>query len=569
MNPLLTLFSRRRLLPGKLCARFFAIALPVLISLILGPATLSGQGVEERSVTPRQETYRIAILSFVHETCTYCPEPAGLSDWLATGPASDAILGSNSGYVGGFEARMEAYGGVELVGITSPAGMPVGGTSRSWNSPEVWDYFTSRMMRNLQEKGPFDGVHMALHGSMAVVGIARPEAELVRMVRRVVGPAAVIHVTLDLHACVDAELVADGAADAVFSVKRFPHYDATLMGQRSADVMIRTMQGTYKPVVATRKPGVITPSFFQATVRYPAREIMERARRWENREEDVYVSVNFGFAYADVPDNGASIFVVTNDDPELANRIADDMNEFFWMHREAFVFKEIFDVEDGVERVMQAVTAGETPVVVADGCDRTGGATWITNELIRRGASNFCIGTLTDLDLFRELGDRGLSPGDQTGPILVGGTTDSFAGEPVPLADARVEYLDDRYLVLLFGDNNRIVVTPELRQITEPRWHASVGIDFDQLDIVVHKTRVHFFRGYYETGIAGEEYPGTIVKIEVPGWGPADLSRIQFVNGGQYLYPYVLDREMGQEWDRPYIGDQDMIYQTGEGLRLR
>ena len=553
-------------------SRFFRCGLLLVLAVILVSVCSCGssaQGASERVVPPRQETYRIALLSFVHETCTYCPEPAGLEDWLATGPATDDFLGSSTGYIGGFEARMVAYGGVELVGITSPAGMPVGGTSRSWNSPEVWEYFTSRMIRDLQEKGPFDGVHMALHGSMAVVGIARPEAELVRMVRRVVGPDAVINVTLDLHACVDAELVAGDAADAVFSVKRFPHYDDTLMGQQSADVMIRTLQGTYMPVVATRKPGIITPSFFQATVRYPAREIMERARRWENREKDVYVSVNFGFAYADVPDNGASIYVVTNGDEELANRIADDMNAFFWMHREDFVFKEIFDVESGVDRVMQAVRAGETPVVVADGCDRTGGATWITNELIRQGAANFCIGTLTDQDLFLALKARGLGSGDHTGPIRVGGTTDVFAGDPVELDDAVIEYLDARHLVLLFGNNNRIVVSPELRQITDPRWHASVGIDFDQLDIVVHKTRVHFFRGYYETGIAGEQYPGTIVKIEVPGWGPADLSRINFVNGGQYLYPYVPDREMGHEWDRPYIGDEDMIYQTGEGLRLR
>lgn len=548
-----------------------SICVAAVLLLFLFPSLsiqLSAQGVAERSIPNRQNSFRIGILSFVHETCTYCPEPAGLSDWLETGPATDAFLGSSTGYTGGFEAQMQAYGGVELIGITSPAGMPVGGTSRSWNSREVWDYFTSRMINDLREKGPFDGIHMALHGSMAVVGIARPEAELVRMVRRIVGPDVVINVTLDLHACVDAELLAEDAADAVFSVKRFPHYDDTLMGQRSADVMMRTLQGIYQPVVATRKPGVITPSFFQGTVRYPAREIMERARRWENREKDVYVSVNFGFAYADVPDNGASIYVVTNGDPELANRIADDMNEFFWMHRKDFVFKDIYDVEKGVERAMQAVTNGETPVVVADGCDRTGGATWITNELIRQGAANFCIGTLTDAALFQEVGDRGLKPGDRTGPVQVGGTTDGFAGEPVNLNDAVIEYLDSRYLVLLFGQNNRIVVSPELRQITDPRWHGSIGIDFESLDIVVHKTRVHFFRGYYETGIAGEEYPGTIVKIEVPGWGPADVTKINYVNGGQYLYPFVMDREMGHEWDRPYIGSDDMIFQTGEGLRL-
>ncbi len=534
-------------------------------------ADLSGQALSERNIPLRQENYRIAVLSFVHETCTYCPDPAGLDDWLATGPPTDKILGGGSGYgyIDGFEQRMAAYGGVELVGITSPAGMPVGGTSRSWNSMEVWDYYTGLMIRDLESKGPFDGIHLALHGSMAVAGIARPEAELARMVRRILDTEVVITVSLDLHACVDAELVAEDAADAVFAVKRFPHYDAALMGQRAADVMIRILQGSYTPVVATRKPGLITPSFFQGTVRYPAREIMERARRWENREKDVYVSVNFGFAYADVPDNGASVYVVTNGDQELADRIADDMNQFIWRHRKDFVFKDIYNVEEGVSHALLSVVNHKTPVVIADGCDRTGGATWIANELIRQGASNFAIGTLADREFFDMMHARDIAPGHRSGPIEVGGTTDGFAGEPVRLDDAIIEFIDSQYIVLLFGDNNRIVVTPALMQITTPQWHARVGIDFNQLDIVVHKTRVHFFRGYYETGIAGEEYPGTIVKIEVPGWGPADITKINYLNGGQYLYPLDMDREMGHVWDRPYIGDGDMIYRTGEGVEVR
>jgi len=544
------------------------VILMILLILYL-PLCVLGQGYSERRIAPRKESFRIGIVSFMHETCTFCPEPATLEDWLATGPPTNRFLGETTGYIGGFEARMEAYGGVDLIAITSPAGMPVGSTSRSWNLPEVWTYFTDLIISDLKEKGPFDGVLVALHGAMAVVGVARPEAELLRMIRQAVGPNVVIMVTLDLHANVDAKLVADDAADAVFSVKRFPHYDVTLTGQQAADVMIRALQGTYIPVVATRKPGIITPSIFQSTAHFPAREIMERARRWENREEDVYVSVNFGFAYADVPDNGASIFVVTNNDPELANRIADDMNEYFWRHREAFVFQEIYNTEDGVRRILQAVEAGRTPVVVADGSDRTGGATWITNELIRQGASNFSIGTLTDEAFFQTIKSKGLEPGARIGPIRLGGTTDVFAGEPVELSEATIEFMDERHLVLLFGNNNRIVVTPVLRQIIYPGWHAEVGINFEELDIVVHKTRVHFLRGYYETGIAGGNYPGTIVKIDVPGWGPADIRKINFVNGGQYLYPLVLDREMGHVWDRPFIDSEDMIFQTGDGLRLR
>jgi microcystin degradation protein MlrC len=260
---------------------------------------------------------------------------------------------------------------------------------------------------------------------------------------------------------------------------------------------------------------------------------------------------------------------VTNGDQELADLIADDMNQFYWNHREDFVFKEIFNTEDGVRHALEAVGKGRTPVVIADGCDRTGGATWITSELIRRGASNFCVGTLTDPGFFDLVSSRQLKKGDHTGPVKVGGTTDIFSGDPVALEDAVIEFINNQYVVLLFGDNNRIVVSKTLVQVTDPGWHARVGVDFSKLEIVVHKTRVHFFRGYYETGIAGDEYQGTIVKIEVPSWGPADVTKIKYVNGGQYLYPLDMNREMGYITDRPYIGDKDMVYQTGEGLVLK
>lgn len=543
----------------------------VFMALSFTAGSIFSQSLAERKVPPRDKIYRVGVLTLVHETCTFCPDPAGLDAWLASGQPTDRLLrgGDGDGYISGFEERMVAYGGVDLVGVTSPRGMPEGGSSRSWNSYEAWVFLTEKMKKDLMDKGPFDGVHLALHGSMAVVGVARPEAELARMVRSICGPETVITVTLDLHACVDSELVAENAANAVFSVKRFPHYDASLAGQCAADVMIRAMQGTYKPVVATRKPGIITPSFFQGTVRYPAREIMERARRWENRAKDVYVSVNFGFAYADVPDNGASIFVVTNGDQALADEIADDMNRFYWDHRKDFVFKEIYDTEDGVGHALEAVANGRLPVVIADGCDRTGGATYITNELIRRGAANFCIGSLTDPEFVAMIREKQLKVGDHTGPIKVGGTTDVFSGDPVQLSDAMIEYVNNSYVVLLFGNNNRIVVSRTLVQVTDPGWHARFGIDFDKLDIVVHKTRVHFFRGYYETGIAGDNYKGTIVKIEVPSWGPADVLKIKYLNGGQYLYPFDMNREMGHITDRPYISEKDMVFQTGEGLVLK
>jgi hypothetical protein len=50
------------------------------------------------------------------------------------------------------------------------------------------------------------------------------------------------------------------------------------LAERAARIMVWTVRGSYKPTIATRKPGVITPSVFQDTAMSPAMEIMERAR---------------------------------------------------------------------------------------------------------------------------------------------------------------------------------------------------------------------------------------------------------------------------------------------------
>ncbi len=515
----------------------------------------------------RKQKFRIAVVSFFHETTTFCPKPASLSDWLSTGKETDHLLCDRREYITGFESRMRNYGGVELVGITSPAGMPIGGTSLSWNLPEVWNYYVSKIESDLKKKGPFDGIYLSMHGAMAVVGVARPEATLAKLVREICGPEVVITASFDLHACLDAAII-DNGVDAVFSVKRYPHFDTNLAGEMAADVMIRTLLGSYKPRVAVRKPGLLTPSFFQSTFRYPAREIMERARQWENRESDVYVNVNFGFAYADVPDNGASVFVVSNNNQALAEQIADDMNQFIWRHRKDFVFKTIYTLEEGVLKALEAVGQGGTPVVIADGCDRTGGSTWITRELIRQKAKRFIVSTLTDPEFIQTLHEKEKRPMDFTGPVKVAGKTDEYSGEPIALPNALISYLDKNYAVLELADNNLIVVSAALTEVTHPEWHGKLGIDYREMDIIVHKSRVHFFRGYYETGIAGDQYKGSIIKIEAPGWGPTDMTKIRYVNGGDHLYPIKMHREIGHVHDRPYIGEKDMLYQTGDGKKL-
>lgn len=479
--------------------------------------------------TTSEKEIRIAVATFSHETCTFCPDPTTIEDWEYYGPPTRDILRSNRGYIGGFKTMCEEFGDVELVGITSPRGAR-GGSSGSWNTREVFDKYTNLILEDLKNLGPFDGVFLALHGAMAVIDIPKPEAELVRRVRKVVGDIP-IFVTLDLHANEDHEL--SDATDAVFIVKRYPHYDTTLQGERAARVMINSIRGQYKPTMATRKPGVITPSVFQGTGVSPAMDIMERARRWECRVPGVYVSVAFGFAYADVPDVGATVMVVTNDDQELADKIANDMSDHIWRVRKEFAGKKLPKTKEGVALAIKALKEGKTPVVIADHSDRTGGSTHILEELINQSATNFCIATLRDEKAIKKI-QKEAKVGDQI-TLDLGGYSDKFAGNPVRL-DGKVEFLAgfgrDTLAVLGFGENNHVILTPQLRQVTDTTIFRPVGIDFKSLDIVVLKSRVHFRRGYHETGIAG-----SIFEVDAPGWGPGDLTTLPYKNIPKDIYP--------------------------------
>ncbi|MCP4901492.1 MAG: M81 family metallopeptidase [bacterium] len=505
----------------------------VLLSMILGPLVLTSSATETGdSGAVEVRTIRIGVASFSHETCTFCPNPTTVEDWEFYGPPlrGDDVMKLGP-YIQGFARRSGELVGVDLVGISSPRPAR-GGSSGSWITREAFDKYSALIVADLKAAGKLDGVYLALHGAMAVTGVARPESELVKRVRTQVGDIPIV-VTLDLHANEDHTL--SEVADVVLIVKRYPHYDSAWQGERAARLMARIVRGEYTPTMATRKPGVITPSVFQGTGVSPAMDIMERARRWENGVEDAFVSVAFGFAYADVPDVGATVMVVTNDDKDLAQKIADDMSDYIWRRREGFAGRRLPKTAKGVKLAIAAAAAGNVPVVVADHADRTGNASHILEELIQQEANGFCITTIADERAVANLKDVGASVGDAVS-ISVGGWADRFAGNPVKLDGVLDFFGPYRHFkdvaVIRFGTNNRVIVTPRLHQVTDVSIFEPLGISLDELKIIVLKSRVHFRRGYHETGIAG-----AIIEVDAPGLGPADLTEIEYKNVPKDLYP--------------------------------
>ncbi|WP_439101973.1 M81 family metallopeptidase [Congregibacter sp.] len=484
------------------------------------------------------EPVRIAVLRFSHETCTFCPGgDVTMADWtkIRDMDVGDEVL-TAGGYTKGFTSAMGEYQGVELIGLTSPPGV-YGGSSRSWSTRETFEEIMAGQIADLEAAMPVDGVYLAMHGAMAVRGIPRPEAEVAKRIRQVVGPDVPIAATFDLHANEDEEFLK--WADISLVIKRYPHYDTGLQGERAARLLLRTIRGSFDPTGATRRPGIVTPTVLQWTGRSPYMDIYERARRWESRETDVFVSVALGFPWSDVPDLGANIQVITNNDQALADRIADDMNEYMWRVREQMFDTEMLMPEEAVSRAIADIEGGVSPVVLADYSDRNGDATWILDEIVKQGLSGVLYGTVRDELVIQQLLSSEAQPGDAF-DMPVGGFAADSSGKPVQITGT-LSYLGEglgyeTIAIVEFGEGNSLIITPALRQIIWTEQLEVGGLDPDDFKAFVTKSRVHFRRGFDETG-----YSPSIYIVDAPGGfvGTVRLDSLSYDNVELTdLYPY-------------------------------
>lgn len=486
---------------------------------------------------------RIAVLNFSHETVTFLDNDTTLDDFIYEGsPAKgEALLGYDArGYIGGFVKCAREFAGVELTGILSPL-FPKTGIGSGWVTNEAFEHFAGLMLEDLKAGGPFDGVYMALHGAMAVRGVAHPEAELASRVRGIVGPDVVIAATFDPHGNEDETFLQ--SANLTFTAKFYPHYDMYLQGERAARTIIRALRGDYAASVATRNVPIISPTVLQWTGASPWMDLVNRALIWEAREPDVFVNVFFGFPWSDVPDVGMHIQAITNGNPALAQRIASDMAGSAWRQREALLNSaKIYGVAEGLDLAAADKSSRRVPVVIADHSDRSGAATWILREIIERGFSRTLIASVMDGKLVASL-MKSARIGDAF-DREVGGRVDASAGQPVRVAGriAGMGHANDgtgsrsEWLSVAFGDGNMLVISAHLMQVIETTMLEAMGFALADFDVFVLKSRVHFRRGFYDSGFASRIY---LVEPPEPFLGTVRLDGLPYKNVRLTdFYPY-------------------------------
>jgi microcystin degradation protein MlrC len=121
----------------------------------------------------------------------------------------------------------------------------------------------------------------------------------------------------------------------------------------------------------------------------------------------------------------------------------------------------------------------------------------------------------------------------------VGGSVDESAGRPVRI---RGTVLDlgiahgQFWAAIRFGNDNVLILTTYLTQIMEPSSLDGMGADLATFDVIALKSRVHFRRGFHDSGFAK-----TILLVEPdePFLGTVRLDALTYENVDlSQFYPY-------------------------------
>ena len=476
-----------------------------------------------------------------HETSTFTPVRTtyeSFEERFGHIPEGDEVLrlfgGTNTptgGYIQGAEAN-----GFEIVPTIYAGAHPSGPASR-----EVFETILEMMLGRMGDAMPADGVLLELHGSMVAEGIDDAEGHILAAVRDLVGPDVPILAELDIHSNVSHRMVE--LADVLIGRETYPEVDMAERARECADVLVRIVRDGLRPTMALCQIPMIWGTQ-QVTAHPPMRAAIEELHRIEARPGVVCGSISTCYVLADVPDLGASVTVVTEDDRDLAQSCADELGDWLFARR-----ADWHGPMPSTREALQAAEAeGRYPAIFADRMDNTGGgspgdSTGMLRTFVEAGLEDACLLYIVDPEAVAQCSAAGAGA---TLTLDVGGKSSPLQGPPVhmtaeviALSDGRFQY-DGPMLEGLAGnmgpsahirqDGVHVVLTTFREQPFDTAFARTLGLDPREMRTIGVKSSAHFRAGF-------ESWAGAIYVVSEPGVHNPDTAGLTFDRRGRKLYP--------------------------------
>jgi microcystin degradation protein MlrC len=473
-------------------------------------------------------------------------------------------------HLGGIPIDMEAYESTELVrgadmllATTSVVGgmlqvlceagaepLPLLFASACAGGPIVDDCYRElrdELLERFDAILPVDGVLLPLHGAALAEGNDDPEGEIIREVRQRVGPDIPIVVTVDLHANITAEMVAE--ADAILAWETYPHYDQFQTGQRGARLLLDTLAGQCRPTMAMAKVPVITSAVHGSTNdQDPFAELMRYAKSLEERSEVLSTSLLLVHPYMDVAEMGSGGLVITDDDQQLAAELATGIARRYWQRRhdlEPETMVPAVAIRQGLE-----IEGG--PVILVETSDCCGGgaagdSVATLRALVEADVSDLCYVPVVDPEAAAACHAAGQAA-ELT--LELGHKRDPRWGEPITctgvvstLSDGQFIYTGGQWeghlthmgpsAVLSVG-SIRVLITTRATYDWADEQFRLVELDPARAKFIVAKNPMNYRWAY------GKIAAATLV-LDTPGPTPATLKHVEFQKLKRPYFPADLE----------------------------
>ena len=380
---------------------------------------------------------RVIIGAIAHETSTFTPVETTWDSYrnerfgyLCGDELIARFRGTNTP-TGGFIEGAGAQG-FEVVPTIFANAHPSGPTPR-----DIFDAILEDLLDRIEAAGAIDGVLLELHGAMVAEGIDDGE---VAAVRELVGPGVPILAQLDIHANRSHRMVE--LADVLIGRETYPEIDQAERGRECAEVLGRILREGVRPTMALRQLPLVW-GMNQVTAHSPMREAIAELHRIEAQPGVICGSIATCFPLADIPDMGASVYMVTEGDQALAQQWANQLGEWIFARRADWQLP----LPTTREALAQAEAEGRFPVIFADRNDNTGGgapgdSTGVLQTFVEAGLEDAALLYMVDPEAVAQCQQAGVGA---TLDLEVGGKSSPLQGNPVRLQAEVVTLSDGRF----------------------------------------------------------------------------------------------------------------------------
>ncbi len=450
---------------------------------------------------------RIGYGRIFHEACAHSPLPTTEADFRRTHHLEGAALAQAATLRGselksffphaeltGFMQAARAAGGVTAVPLSSSLAIPGGPVTR-----ECFEWLVRRLLDNLRQAGTLDGVYLALHCSMEVLGLDEaPEAVILARVREALGPGPRLVASFDLHGNMTPAIV--DALDLLVAYRSNPHWDLAPTGFRAGNRLIRLLRGQIRPHKAWRKLPLVLGGGTTIDFVAPMRQVFSRMRQLERDPRVLATALFMVHPFTSSRELGWSVHVATDGEPALAERLADELAELAWRAAETPI-PELMGVEAALATAQQSPWRRLGPVTLVDtddivGAGAPGGSTQLLAALVGRDHGLTALVPIHDPALYAALAKVAVGTSLE---VTVRGTP-GYEQPPVTLR-ATVAARADTELgrrVRLEQGQVHVAISAEPPMPIHPRYWTELGISARDADIVVQKNFFHY-RIFYAT----------------------------------------------------------------------